>query len=195
MILSFFSFSLPALVVISSGFAGCGPTLRDKLAVPDITVPKSSSKLPEEVRTLIFVDQFTDSRISHALVEEEGKESGESEGDVGLVVQSAVAAAFREKGFTVTDDAPVALSGKVKSWKARVQGGLGAKAEGEAVLALELFDPANRRVFSGEYSGSAMIKAGSMNEDDVRKCLGLAMAQAIAQVVSDQKLTRLLLSF
>lgn len=183
------------LVLCSAVIAsGCGPSLESQIPVPHIPTPEIAEKLSGERRMLVFVDEFLDERESMAFVEGED-ETAQAEGELARGVQSAVRRALETKGFTVTDEAPLVLSGEVREWRAKVDDGFPPEVASRAVLFVSVFDPANKRVFSGEYSGTATVKQASMSQKDVQEAMGLAMSQAVSQIVSDEKLVRLLRSF
>ena len=60
---------------------------------------------------------------------------------------------------------------------------------------VEVRDPTNKRIYSGEYSGTASKEHPNLDEKDVSETLGTAMQQAINQLFADQQLMDILQSF
>lgn len=176
------------------GFVSCSPHLKQTMPVPEVPISIKDAGSKGNQSSFVFVDEIKDTRTNPRLAEINGKESA-PDGPVGPSVQTALSEALKQGGFLISDSAPVMISGEVREWSARVEGGMAAKVESIASVYLEVFDPANKRIFSGSYHGSSSRQSPSLKEKDVRDSLGVAMSQAIQQVLVDEQLMKLLASF
>ena len=142
----------------------------------------------------VSVDEFEDARDSQVIVDVNGRQSSTAT-SVGLPVQDAISKALEQSGFVISDSAPIVISGKVLKWDARVTTGFPATVSSDAKVFIQVLDPASKPIYTGTYEGSASRQEPGIQEAEVRKNLGTAMSEAIAQLVADQKLVRLLSSF
>lgn len=185
-----FSLMAAALLLLNS----CVLHLQPSLAVPHIPLLGKGETMNKTVQTYIYVDDVRDNRSSGVIAEIEGEESYPSTA-IGSPVKEALMNALQQKGFTMSESAPVIISGEVRQWIATVKGRLPAKVNSEASLYLEVFDPASKQVYSGVYHGSAGLEYPTLDEEQIKEVLGTSMALAINQILSDQQLMDLLASF
>ncbi len=191
----FSRFSVFTLIICSLMSSACGPSLRSTMQVPDIpSVSKKPSQVGSVTNAYLSIDDFQDMRPSAALAEVNGRESSAAT-SVDIPVRDALAKALEKNGFIISDSAPVVMVGQVKEWKADVHTGMPSSINSRAAVYLEVLDPANKKIYSGTYQGRAMSEQASIDETDVRRTLGSAMSEALSQVVADERLMSLLLSF
>lgn len=185
------------LVFVSSlGLAACaGPSVSSQLDVPAIPVasrPAGGSPVAE--KAFVSLDQIKDGRLDTALAEFRGKRS-EPVGEVTSEVQSALESTLAGAGVSVSDSAPLMISAEIRRWFASLDSGMSGGVHSDAELFLQVFDPANKLVYSGSYRGNAMLQQSGIQDKDIRDNLGTAMSEALGQIVKDQKLMHLLASF
>lgn len=176
-------------------FSACSTGIDDKMPVPNITTPQVESVFSKEnlVPTL-FVGDIRDGRPQTALAVM-GEKKSEPEGDITLAVSRALQEGLKSKGFEINDSAPVVVTGEVRTWLVTIKGGVPSKGESSAALSLEVYDPANKKVYSGVYQGSARMERSTLSDQDISRLLGVAMTEAIGQALSDKNLIQLLASF
>lgn len=185
-------FFLGVLLVLSA----CGPSLPSTVPMPRLkpAVQPSSEIKDAPYDIYLYVEQLRDARADTAVAELDGRKIAAA-GDVAPSVMKGLQGALRKKGFKFSDTAPVILSGEIRKWFADVQGGMPSKVKTEAELHIQVLDPANKRIYSGMYTGYASMQGPSMSAKKVSQALGMAMSEAISQVLADQQLIRLLSSF
>ncbi len=182
------------LILLLSAALGCGPSLGRTIALPEVPAGGAAAVRPVTAGTLLFIDEVKDVRAENALVGYAGKNIN-ADREVSPVVREALEKAFKGRGFTISDSAPIIVTGEVKNWFANVRGGLPGSVDSNASIQIDVFDPANKRIFSGNYQGSAALETPSVDERDIRGALGTAMSEAISQILADQQLIELLASF
>ena len=171
---------------------GCSPKLPERVNVPTLDYQVKSTVVSNEA--YVFVDEFIDARANKAIVEYKDKEIPHIQ-DLGPIVVKGIGDALKAQGFSITDTAPIILSGQIRTWNAVVTSGMPSKVDASAELYVELLDPANKRMYSGTYKGYAGVQAGSLDEDEVKAALQASMKETINQIVGDQQLIKLLKSF
>jgi len=174
--------------------SGCAARLNPTLAVPEIPPLVTSGRMAGDSAHVIMVEQFGDGRESQDIVKR-GEDSAKPANEIAPVVSRALQQALRNKGFTIADSAPVVLNGEVREWLANVKKGFPGKVDASAKVFIEVLDPANKRIYSGTYQGSASREDPSVDEKEIRGVLGTAMAEALNQVLLDKQLVDLLMSY
>ncbi len=172
----------------------CGPSLRSQMSLPHLMPSGAPEAQATSRQAYIFVDQFIDARPSPeiAMVEDRAVAADNPPADA---VVAGIRRALEKDGFTLSDTAPVILSGEVRNWSAKVTPGFSSKSESSAQLFIEVLDPANRRVYSGVYEGFSSKGTPGLDESDVRDTLEVSMTEAIKQLLADRQLIGLLASY
>ncbi len=174
----------------------CSPTFRSTIQVPRVEVKIKQGAIvrrPEYGMT-IFIDQVADARTKEAIAGYKGRDIN-PEGSVTDAVLQALRQGLERKGFKYTETAPVILSGEIRIWHARIEGGFTAKATADAAVYLEVIDPTNKRVYSGIYRGFSSIEKPGLEEKDVRSALSGSMAEALSQALGDQQFLRIISAY
>ena len=83
----------------------------------------------------------------------------------------------------------------MRKWRSKVGAKDSSAIDSEATLFVELLDPTGKKIYSGTYNGTRSSQFPVVTRIDVQDSLGLAMANAIEQVISDQQLIEMLGSF
>lgn len=195
-------FSAILTPVLLGGFviavSSCGPSLKSTISVPKVEFDQSQRKKSGLAGSQLTVDQFVDKRVSKIIAgeaESPGDKGAEAAQPIGPAVQDGLKRAFADRGAEITDSAPIVVSGEVLRWYASVASGFSSKAKGEAAVRIEVFDPANKKIYTGTYEGFATMQHPSLSEKDVSETLGAAMAQALSQIGEDKQLMRVLSSY
>lgn len=185
------------MLFIAFGLTSCGATtLSSMLMVPTVPVPSGGlfiQTVPED--SVLSLKTFNDVRGETKIAVHRAK-AIEPMSKVSIVVDEALQTAFKRKGFSLSATAPLAVAGEVREWVAEVGGPeLRGGALGKAVLYLQIFDPSNKKIYSGTYQGTVELAKSSIKDKDVQQVLAESMSEAIAQIFSDQKLIDVLTSF
>ncbi len=188
-----------AMLLSMLAFSSCSSRLQKNMRMPEIPAWETTGRIVDTGSTQaphqLFVDKFSDARPSEIIVRR-GAEEVIASGEVGVSVGSALEKAFRSRGFSVSQTAPVVISGEIRAWQSEITKGFPSqKLQANAEVFIEVLDPANKRIYSGTYKGSASREDPSLNEEDIRGNLGTAMSEALSQVTSDKQLIDLLMSF
>lgn len=178
--------ALPLALLLLASF-GCSRSIGRNVEVPDIPSaeePAARSKLDVSVN----VAEFKDVRDNIAGVDSDsGVSYTEPQGSVTGAVEEAVAQALGARGVLLGGDAPLTVWGEVRKWRSRVETTTISKIESEASLYVEVVDSSGTRRYSGTYHGSRTSQFPIASATDVRQSLGLAMAQAIDQMLDDEE--------
>lgn len=188
---------LAMILFIVLGFASCGATsLGSQLSVPTVPVPSSGlfvRTVPED--SVLSLKALNDARRETKIAVHRLR-AIEPTSRVSIVVDEVMKTAFQQKGFSLSASAPLVVSGEIREWVADVGGPeLRGGALGKAVLYLQIFDPSNKKIYSGTYQGTAEFVKSSIKDKDVQQVLAESMSEAVAQIFSDQKLIDVLTSF
>ena len=172
---------------------GCGGTTKSfgpSIEVP--AIPSSSSPAGDKLQNVsVAIDEIKDGRPSPALVEYSNG-SSTPKTQITESIRSGIEQALQARGMNVSDSAPLILSVEVREWLADMSG---VTTKANAAVAIQLFDPANKLMYSGVYRGHAEIRKSALKELELRDTLGIAMAEAIGQIVRDEKLIKLIAAF
>lgn len=189
------SVSFLLLSCVVANLSACSPKLKSIIQVPDIPENMSKADRPtSEYKNYVFLDQFKDGRSAKAIANLEGKETTTAS-DITVAVKQAMEKAFSANQFVISESAPLTISGEVRQWAADVRGGLPSSVKSKAEIAIEVYDPAAKKIYAGTYQGNVNREESSIEEDDVRRALGTAMSEAIGQILNDRQLMNLLCSF
>ncbi len=181
-----------ALIGCGAGGSKSGSQLGDSIGVPNIPpVAVSTTPLGVNFKPYVFLDEVKDNRQADEIININGQRKVDIRGDISLVVHYALRQTFRKRGFTVTDTAPVIISGSVKKWIAKVKEG---QTTCEAVFAVDVLDPTNQSIYSSTYDGFSYFPATS-DKIKIKQALGQAMADALKQVIEDKHLIEIITSF
>ncbi len=175
---------------------GCAPEFRPTMAVPQVApiVKYNPALKNRRYDASVFIHQFSDARTAEAIAEYEGREIKPQSAVVENIV-SALRRGLESRGYRFSERAPVLIAGEIRKWMAHINGGFKSKVDAQAALYIEIFDPANKRIYSGIYSGYAMLEKTGLEEKDVQEVLATAMAEAMGRVLSDAQFNRLISSY
>jgi uncharacterized lipoprotein YajG len=167
-------------------------SIQKTINIPNIPpIPRPSQPLNLAFKPYLIVDTIEDARESAAMMDFKGKKV-KAKGDITLYIQYALRQAFRVRGFSISDQAPVTLGGSIKKWIAYYKNDA---VICEAVLELHVKDPSNQVIYSGSYDGFVQLDANAGEDENTQVALGQAMHNAMLQVVNDQQLITVLTSF
>ncbi len=171
----------------------CAPTLKHDISmpkIPDIGAGQRNSVAGAE----LLVNPFIDARPKATMVYHKGREY-KARGDAAGAVETKVRNKLEKEGFRFSSRAPLALSGELRKWEAKVSVGFPAQVDSMAAVYVEVRDPANKRIYAGEYSGNASKQHPNLDAEDINETLGTAMQQALNQLFADAQLLDILQSF
>lgn len=181
-------------VALIVGLSACSPSLKDTLEVPIVNAPAMAKNVEKVSNAYLYIDEFSDARPNKAIASMDEKEI-QPAGDVVPSVVKALKEALVNRGFEISESAPVMVSGEVRQWFAEIAGSMPTRVNVEAAIFIEVLDPANKRIYSGVYQGKSWKESSSMKEEDIRKTLGEGMEEAIKRVTADERLMGLISSF
>lgn len=180
---------LGILAVLSC--VSCAPYVGRAVDVPEIPSVVKEGEVRNRLGNSVAVGEVRDARESAA----EGSTYTEPAGDVAAAVRQALEKTFTDKGMIISLDAPVTVSGEVREWRSAVSAKTTSMIQSEAALAIEVRDPSNKKLYSGVYHGSRSSQFPVASAGDVQDSLGLAMSQAISQMLQDKELVSVLSSY
>ncbi len=181
----------------------CGASFSNPVHVPTLNLSSSNQDTQSSYKEvdLISKDKFTyyirsieDKRLNKNFIEKKG-ESYYSDADIAPVVRESISLTLEKMGFVRSKDSPVTLRLFVTNWSAELKEEMSATLTAKAKISLEVFDPTEKRVYKGEYSGSSELEGPSLNNEDLRAMLSSSMEQAIKQIILDKGLIRVLKSY
>lgn len=183
-------------ILLMCSVSACGPSLSATMSVPDVPIVRSElgGVTRPPVGAQVYVDNFVDARSDKSLIVLKDR-SVQPEGDVANNVALALEGVFRKIGYEFSEVAPVLISGEVRKWAVDLKGGFTKDASAEAAIYIEVLDPANRRAYSGVYTGFASVQSPSMNKEDLERLLVSSMREAIKQLTADEQFLKVLSSF
>ena len=184
---------LTALLIASA--AACAPKLGATIEAPQIPPTAAKPEARARLGSYIAVTGVSDSRVGQPPSDSSIADFTEPYGGVSAIVENGLKNAFRDAGIAVVDNAPVAMKVEVRKWRAQVDTKSTSAISSEATLFVEMDDPTGKRIYSGTYNGTRSSQFPVVTRVDVQDSLGLAMANAIDQVISDPQLVDLLNSF
>jgi len=172
----------------------CSTKIKPTINVPVVGVAPDIKRRADIRDVTVFLEEFVDSRTSTELVRMEGKVS-QPEGSIGYAATGALRQALTRVGFAIDDSAPLIISGEVREWSADIEGDMPSRIESKAALYIEVFDPANKRIYSGTYNGQAMLQETAVDEPEIARTLSEALSESVSQMLRDDRLMSLLASF
>lgn len=185
-------FTLLAICLLSL-VAGCAPHLGPTIETPEVPLSEIKGDNRARLGSYIAVQKVEDKRAG--ITRSDNSEYTQPAGAVEEIVEAALRDAFRENGISVLDTAPIQLKAQVREWRSKVKVATMSEIDSKAVIAIELFDPAGKKIYSGTYEGNRSSQFPLVNRIDVKDSLGLAMASCISHVLSDPKFLEIVGSF
>lgn len=173
----------------------CGPSIPRSIQTPDLPRMVERAKAGgggEEVS--LSLEEVRDNRPSEDVAEFHGRGT-KLEGDAAEFVYRALKKAFVDSGYRLTHSAPVRVHGQLREWIAEVSGGTTARIHAKATVAIEVEDPAGRRIYSSVFRGYSELQKTGVNGEDLRRTLGSAMAQCLTELINDEQLGGVLSAF
>ncbi len=173
----------------------CAPQVGEIIAAPEIPTlakPETRARLGSYVNVNKVEDIRQigrDSAYENNITEPFG-------GNIAENVKTSIRQALSDVGVSTIDTAAINMNVEIRSWKSQVgtKSGSGTVTS-DASIYVELFDPTGKRLFSGTYNGQRKSDFPIISKVDVQDSLGLAMAGAIEQMVTDKELLELLGSY
>lgn len=162
-----------SFLTLSSCVAVVGPSVN----VPEIPVGDAVS-IDENITSSISLGSFRDVRSEPV----ENRIS--PEGDVTAAVKAAFKKSLEKRNGYVIDNASVTVMAEVRNWHAITKGT--GEIESDASLYIEVHVRDKGRIFSGLFHGHRASTFPLISAQDIDDSLGLAMAQAIDQVLYDR---------
>ena len=174
-------------IIFASAVAlgGCAPTVGPQVDAPEIPVVAKTGSIKSGVR--VALQGALD--VRPAIVADPDSESvTQPAGPVASQVEDGLRKALEMNGIAELPSAPVAMRAEIRKWQAQVSARDTGKLSSEASLFVELIDGTGQRIYSGNYVGNRASSFPLISASDIRESLGLAMASAIDQMMSDPKL-------
>ncbi len=175
------------------GGAGCAPSLGPTIEAGDIPPPATQPATRARFGSVVGIQDIRDNRPAPAT---DGSEKfTEPHGGVPQLVEAALKTTLSDAGVSVVSSAPVEMKVEVLKWRSQVDPKANVMLRSEASLLIELYDPAGKKVFSGTYNGVRSSQFPVVTRVDVKDSLGLAMSNALEQLVADPQFIELVGSF
>ncbi len=185
--------SISAIAIsVAIGCAAKQLPLPDKITLPIVHGEQEAGAATVGKTNLqLSLEAIKDSRPKKEIVTS-GDNDSLPNGDVGSAVAQSITSVLSANGFSIGDAAPLVLSAELLEWSAEARG---SKVNSGAALAIKLYDPANKLIYTGKYQGSANMQKGGLVEADYQEVLQTSLHEALAQICRDQKLIDLISSF
>lgn len=177
------------LLLIFACIATIGCAARIDSTVPAPEIPEMRQVTAELHGVRLSMEPFVDARLP-SITDSENKTITQPDGTVSEQVEQALREALENQGITVDSGSSKKLTAEIRRWDAMVSAAASGAIESNATLFVELKDVDNDSVFSGEYHGTRSSTFPIIAKQDVSDSLGLAMAEAIEQVVRDSNLRK-----
>lgn len=183
------------ITIAALAFISCAPqvgVIIDAPAIPTLAKPDTRARLGSYVN----LDKVQDTRMVGKIGTVEANVTEPYGNDITENIKTSIRQALSDVGVSSNDTAPVAMNVEIRSWKSQVGTKSGSgKIVSDASLYIELYDPTGKRLFSGSYNGQRTSDFPIISKVDIQDSLGLAMANAIEQMVTDPELINILGSF
>ena len=166
--------------------AACAPTPGPTIDTPSIPIAKTNAEIRGRLGTYVTIQGVIDTRRS--LIGDELSKYTEPQGNVTEAVENALSDSLRERGVSVTNDAPVKIKAEIRSWKSEIVVSASPTLTSDASLYVEMFDASGGRLYSGSYNGTRSSQFPIVTRQDMKDSLGLAMSSAIEQLLADEQL-------
>jgi len=183
------------VLLLISFCAACAPRLGATIEAPQIPPASTKSDARAKLGSYVSIQSVEDTRVGPAVNADETPDFTEPYGGVNAIVENGIKKAFQEAGIAVVDSAPVTMKAEVRKWRSQVDAKTTGALSSEATLYVELQDPSGKKLYSGTYNGTRASQFPVVTRVDVQDSLGLAMANAIAQIMTDTQFLELLGSY
>ena len=177
--------SIVTFGVVTVFFSGCSADVGPSIETPEVPAP-SVARVERRARLAaqITLGHFTDRREP---IEALGSgDITQPQGKVARKVEAALVKSFVSNGISIVNEAPYSIQGEVRKWNASVMTTASSKLRSEAALYIEVLNESGVRVYSGTYHGSRASQFPIASAGDIQDSLGLAMSQAIGQILEDE---------
>jgi hypothetical protein len=180
---------VPAAIAAGFIFCSCSVHVGSTIEVPDVPAPTISQETKKSLDLDVSLGTIKDMRSTSAepASEDSPERYTEPQGDVGQVVKGALQNAFAQCGIRARSDAALSVWGEVRRWRTKVITKSTSSIKSEAALYIEVVDRSGTRVYSGTYHGVRASEFPVASLSDIRESLGLAMTQAIEQLLDDEE--------
>ena len=182
---------LSSLILSACAF-GTRVKMPEGLPTPQVPAIEITQKpLDSSFKPVIHIAQVKDMRSRPALIKESDTDEKTTNGDIGLSVQYALRKAFRSRGFTVSDKAPLVVAVKIDKWVATKSKN---QIVSEAAVNVDIIGPDNSSLYSNTYDSFTTSEA-DLNEMEIMGQLELAMSNALKQILDDDNLVTILTAY
>ena len=166
---------------------GCASNIGSSVDVPEIPGPEMPQNTRAKLGATVAIAGIKDVRTS---VSTDAANSDvrftEPQGDITVAVEGALQKALREKGILVGGESPVTIWGEVRNWRSKVDTTTVSKIQSEAAIYIEVQSLSGSTLYSGTFRGSRSSQFPVASPSDVKDSLGIAMSEAIAQLLDDE---------
>lgn len=165
----------------------CSPSLSRPFPIPVLSPIKEMTQDESKIKgsSLYFIRDVLDKRASSALIEFDG-ESYTTDADVSPLVREGMEIALGNKGYQSSVKSSVHIVMAIIRWQCQIGEGLPAKIESQAELQVQIITLSGVKVYTGKYTGSAEGLVPNVSNESAKESLGLAMSEAIRQVLADE---------
>lgn len=186
------SLSLLLVLSILVTLCGCGANISPSIAPPIISAPSRTDDVGRGA--MVFIEEVRDEREQTDLGQTTTGRIA-TIGSVPSIIRSGLEDLFKKSGYSVSDSAPVVLQASLQQWNVDVTGSMSSSIISNAKLTVQVYDPANRLAYTGQYQGNAQIQQSSADDIIVKEALSASMSQILEQIASDKSLMKLLSAF
>ena len=181
-----------SLVFFSSCAFGPRVEMPEGLPTPQLpTIEVSQSSLNSSFKPVVHIAQVKDLRPRPALIKYSDTKEKTTNGDIGLSIQYALRKAFRTKGFTVSERAPLVVAVKIEKWIATKTN---SQFVAESAINVDIIGPDGNSLYSNTYDSFATADA-DFSDIEILGQLEISMSNSLKQVLEDDNLINILTAY
>jgi Uncharacterized lipoprotein len=181
-------------LLIVAVLSGCAPKLGLRMSAPEVALEETKGSVRRKVTPgeysgiKVKIVPLLDGRSADVFAVIDGREVL-TDGDIGTAAQTGFERQLRDAGARVALLQAPTIEGEVVEWRANVSPDFPAsEVVSKAKLRILVRDKKAKEIYRAVYSGEANRKHPLLDEDDVRRSLGFAMASAIEAALADDQL-------
>ena len=181
-----------SLLILSACAFGTKVKMPEGLPTPQVpTIEVTQKSLDSSFKPVVHIAQVKDMRSRPTLIKESDISEKTSNGDLGLSVQYALRKAFRTRGFTVSEKAPLIVAVKIDKWLATKSTD---KILSEAAVNVDIVGPDGNILYSNTYDSYTTANS-DLNDLEIMGQLEIAMSSALKQILDDDNLITILTAY
>lgn len=173
---------------------GCVANVGQTIETPEIPAAATRTEARARLGSYVSIQGVQDLR-TYSSQTPSSENFTEPQGGTTTAVETGLKNALRDAGISVLESAPITLRAEIKKWRAQVTSKASSNLASEATIYVELLDPSGRKLYTGSYNGTRSSQFPVITRIDIKDSLGLAMSNALSQLVADEQLLNIVSSY